>query len=244
MGGPPPGRAEPLRLSHPVSGNASGSVREPKRGVNGEPVLGRRFRTHHHERASGGAPGASDRSFVDQCHRTSARATVCDDKHLVLVALRSACGGLAVGARNADGAVRRGSARRPRRTFRALRARRSWWANRSCRTGLALFTRRPDRAGISLGARRALPTACHANRDGDCNGDPFDMHPRTSLLLARGAKYYRMSPSHRSRYRRPSSGFPIKSRPSPFSAASDLANLILQMYEQEAELRRFAEPPN
>ena len=104
-GGPPPGRAEPLRLSHPVSGSASGSVREPKRGVNGEPVLGRRFRTHHHERAGGGAPGASDRSFVDQCHRTSARTAVRDDEHLVLVALRSAGGGLAVGARNADGAV-------------------------------------------------------------------------------------------------------------------------------------------
>ena len=42
-GGPPPGRAEPLRLSHPVSGSASGSVREPKRGVNGEPGLGCAF---------------------------------------------------------------------------------------------------------------------------------------------------------------------------------------------------------
>jgi hypothetical protein len=51
------------------------------------------------------APCASDGSLIDERHRTPARTTVFDDEHLVVVTLRSACGRLAVGTGNADGAV-------------------------------------------------------------------------------------------------------------------------------------------
>ena len=120
------------------------------------PVLGCHLRAYDDERTGERAPRAGDGSLVDNRHRTSARTTVCADKHFVLVALRSACGGLAVGTSNADGAVSckwRHSAGRPRGTFRALRAGRSQWTSRPRRTGLTFFTSRAYRAGISLGGR-------------------------------------------------------------------------------------------
>ena len=41
------------------------------------------------------------------------------------------------------------------------------------RTGITLFTCRPDRAAFPLGAGRVLSTGCHANRNGDCNSNYF-----------------------------------------------------------------------
>jgi hypothetical protein len=139
-------------------------------------VLWRRFRAHHHERACGRASWAGDRSFVDNDYRTSARTTVCHQKHLVLVALLSASCCLAAGACNAHRAFAARLARRSRRTLLALRARRSWWASGSRRTGLALFTRRPGRAGFSLWPLSAARYA-HGNRD--CNRDTFHLHAHT-----------------------------------------------------------------
>src|SRR4249920_3927883 len=105
----------------------AGEVRKYRRayrgiayGAGGEAVLRRNFRAYHDERTVRRAPCASDGSLIDERHRTPARTTVCDDEHLVLVALRSACGRLAVGTGNADGAVScrcPRSARRRRRTF-------------------------------------------------------------------------------------------------------------------------------
>jgi hypothetical protein len=163
-------------------------VRKPKQEVNGgEAVLGRNFRAYHDERTVRRAPCASDGSLIDERHRTPARTTVCDDEHLVLVALRPACGCLAVGMGNADGAVScrcPRSARRRRRTFRSLRSGRSWWTSRSRRTRITFFTRRPDRARITLRARRALSTACHTDGKGNRNRETFDLHAHTSGEVA------------------------------------------------------------
>ena len=153
------------------------------------PVLGCHLRAYDDERTGERAPRAGDGSLVDNRHRTSARTTVCADKHFILVALRSACGGLAVGTSNADGAVSckwRHRAGRPRGTFRALRAGRSQWTSRPRRTGLTFFTSRAYRAGIPLGAGRALSTACHANRNGDRYGNYFDMHHAPRSYRRRG----------------------------------------------------------
>jgi hypothetical protein len=62
-----------------------------------------RFRANHHEWTGGRAPRARDCSFVYERNRTSTRPTVCDDKHLILVALRSTCRCLAIGTGNAHG---------------------------------------------------------------------------------------------------------------------------------------------
>jgi hypothetical protein len=92
--------------------------------------LGRNFRAYHDERTGRRAPCAGDGSLIDEGHRAPSRTTICDDKHFILVALRSACGRLAVGTGHTDGAVTcdcRRRARRPRRTFRSLRPGRPWW---------------------------------------------------------------------------------------------------------------------
>jgi hypothetical protein len=58
---------------------------------------------HHDERASSCASWATDCSFVDEGHRTSARTAVCDHKHLVLIAFGSAGCRRAIGTRNPNG---------------------------------------------------------------------------------------------------------------------------------------------
>jgi hypothetical protein len=87
--------------------------------------------------------------LLGKCHdcRTSAGTAIRHHKHLVFGALPSASCCLTVGARDAYRAFTGRGASRSRRTLLALRAGRSWWARRSRRTGLALFTRRPCRPG-------------------------------------------------------------------------------------------------
>jgi hypothetical protein len=143
------------------------------------PVLRRCFRTNHYERAGGRTSWAGDGSFIDKSHRTSARTAICDDQHLVLVTLPSARCRLAVGTRNSHRAFTTScgrSGRLSRRTFCAVRAWRAWWPRRSRRTGVALFTRRPGRAGLPLWA---LPAACYANGKRDRNSNAFHVHAHT-----------------------------------------------------------------
>ena len=149
--------------------------------------LGSNFRAYHDERTGRRAPCAGDGSLIDEGHRAPSRTTICDDKHFILVALRSACGRLAVGTGHTDGAVTcdcRRRARRPRRTFRSLRPRRPWWPwwpGRPWWPGITLFPRRLGGARITFRARRALSTARHANSNANRNGDTFDMmHAHTS----------------------------------------------------------------
>jgi hypothetical protein len=146
--------------------------------------LGRNFRAYHDERTGRRAPCAGDGSLIDEGHRAPSRTTICDDKHFILVALRSACGRLAVRTGHTDGAVTcdcRRRARRPRRTFRSLRPGRPWWPGRPCWPGITLFPRRLGGARITFRARRALSTARHANSNANRNGDTFDMmHAHTS----------------------------------------------------------------
>jgi hypothetical protein len=129
-------------------------------------LLGRCLCAHHHKRACRRASWTGDRSLVDEGDSPSARTAVCDDQNLVLVTLASARCRLAVGAHDPQRAFATccsRSAKRSRRTLRALRPRWSrwsrWsrWARRPCRTGFALFPRRPGRAGLPpLGPVRSL----------------------------------------------------------------------------------------
>jgi hypothetical protein len=137
--------------------------------------LGRCLCTHHHERACGRGSWTADRSLVDDGDRPSARTAVCDDQNLILVTLASARCCLAVGAHDPQRAfaTRSRSARRSRRTLRALRPRWSRWARRPCRTGFALFPRRPGRAGLPFWA---LSAAAHTDRKRNYSRDTFHMH--------------------------------------------------------------------
>jgi hypothetical protein len=135
-------------------------MRKPKQEVNGGPVLGRHFRAYHDERAGRRAPCASDGPLIVERHRTPARTTVGSDEYLILVALGSACGRLAVGTGNTDDAVScrcLRSARRSSRTFRSLRSGRAWWTGRSGRTRITFFARRPDRATLPSSHARPRP---------------------------------------------------------------------------------------
>jgi hypothetical protein len=149
-------------------------------------VLGSRLHAHHNERASGRASWASNCSFVDNYDAAPTRTTVPDHKHLVLVALPSACCRHAVETYDPNHVFR--SARRAGRTFWSLRARRSWWASRSRRTRVAFLTRRPDRTRLALWPARALPTTCYAKGKQNCDRDAFHMHARTSAFCIQAAR--------------------------------------------------------
>jgi hypothetical protein len=142
-------------------------------------LLGRCLCAHHHERACRRASWTGDRSLVDEGDSPSARTAVCDDQNLVLVTLASARCRLAVGAHDPQRAFATccsRSARRSRRTLRALRPRWSRWARRPCRTGFALFPRRPGRAGLPLWA---LSAASYTNGKRNHSRDTFHMHAHT-----------------------------------------------------------------
>jgi hypothetical protein len=112
-------------------------------------LLGLYLGAHRDQRAGGRTPRTRYRSLVDEGHRTSARAAVRGDQHLVLVTGRGAGRGLAACADDPQRPRRR--CRRTRRSGRARVPFRTRWARRARRTGIALFARWTCDAGFPFG---------------------------------------------------------------------------------------------
>jgi hypothetical protein len=126
------------------------------------------------QRASGGAPGRTrHRSFVDEGHRTPARAAIRAHQHLILVTRRRACGALATYAHDPQ---RAGRSRRSRWTSRPGRARIAFRPGRSGRTRLTLLAGRAGDTWLSLWSLRPLPAIRQAEAERDDKRDSF--HPR------------------------------------------------------------------
>src|SRR4029453_7201154 len=128
-------------------------------------LLGLYLGAHRDQRAGGRTPRTRYRSLVDEGHRTSARAAVRGDQHLVLVTGRGAGRGLAACADDPQRPRRR--CRRPRRSGRARVPFRTRWARRARRTGVGLFARWTCDAGFSFWSWAALATTRQSEGERD-----------------------------------------------------------------------------